>query len=96
MQLAEGLLTVCAVLVQVAKPGTAYGHDPAGQCVAFSGTREDLIRLFHLHRAFLKGEGPVVAVSRDDWNDVRPIERGECPNHMLPAIKGEIGFYVPY
>ena len=64
--------------------------------MAFTGKREDLIRLFHLLRAFLKGEGPAVTVSGDDWEDVRPIDRADCPNHMLPVIKGEISYYVPY
>jgi len=96
MQLAENLLTVCAVMVEVAKPGTAYAHDSRGQCLAFTGTRENLIRLFHLLRAYLKGENPVVTVSRDDWEDVHAIERSDCPNHMLPAIKGEISYYAPY
>lgn len=96
MKLAENLLTVCAVMVQVEKPGTAYGHTSNGQCVAFTGKREDLIELFQRLRANLKGEGPAVAVSAADWTAVRNIDRADCPNHMLPAIKGEISYYVPY
>ena len=96
MKLAEDLLTVCAVLVKVESPGSAYAHDVDGRCVCFTGTRPNLIRLFHLLRGYLKGETPVVTVSPADWEDVHFIERSECPNHMLPVITGEVGYYVPY
>lgn len=92
----EQLLTVCAVLVKLANPGIAYGHTAADRCVAFTGKREDMIALFHALRSYLKGEGPVVAVCPRDWLDVQQIDRSDCPNHMLPAIKGEISYYVPY
>lgn len=96
MELAKDLLTVCAVLAKVENPGNAYAHDAEGRCVAFTGTRTNLIRLFHMLRAYLKGEAPVVTVSAADWENVRFIERRECPNHMLPVITGEVGYYVPY
>lgn len=83
-------------MVQVNQPGTAYGHTEDGTCVSFTGEREDLIQLFHRLRAYLKGEAPAVAVSPHDWQNVRRVERAECPNHMLPVIKGEISYYVPY
>lgn len=96
MKLAEHLATVCAVLVGVENPGTAFGHTWDGQCIAFTGNREDMIELFRRLRANLKGEGPTVTVSPEDWSEVREIDRADCPNHMLPAIKGEISYYVPY
>lgn len=96
MQLAKDLLTVCAVLVKVDSPGDAYAHDSRGRCVAFTGTRPNLIRLFHLLRDYLKGEAPAVTVGATDWENVHYIDRSACPNHMLPAITGEISYYVPY
>lgn len=96
MQLAQQLLTVCAVLVKVESPGTGYAHDSQGNCFSFTGERDNLIAVFHLLRAYLKGEGPVVTVNADDWQHVEQIDRSDCPNHMLPAIKGEISYYVPY
>lgn len=92
----EQSVTVCAVLVNVEKPGWAYGHLPNGRCVRFTGAREDLITLFHRLRAYLKGEGPAVAVRAGDWPQIEKIDRADCPNHMLPAITGEIAYYVPY
>ena len=92
----EHLVAVCAVLVGVGETGTAYGHTEDGACVAFTGDREDMIGLFRHLRGYLKGEGPAVAVSPDEWAQVRRIDPADCPNHMMPPITGEISYYVPY
>ncbi|MFN2528658.1 MAG: hypothetical protein ABR584_08065 [Candidatus Baltobacteraceae bacterium] len=96
MRTTNDLLAICAVAVGVATPGTAYAHDERGQCMAFTGTREAMLGLFRAHRAFLRGGAPVAAVMSADWADVHAIDRSECPNHMMPAITGEINPYTPY
>lgn len=96
MQLRAEMLTVCAVLVAVQSPGNAYGHTIDGKCMTFTGERAPMIGLFHQLRAYLKGEGPPVVIQANDWRDVRAIERSACPNHMLPAVTGEIAYYTPY
>ena len=96
MQLQGEMLTVCAVLVQVQTAGNAYAHTAEGACMTFTGERAAMIALFHRLRAYLKGEAAPLIVDAADWWDVHPIERSVCPNHMLPAITGEISYYTPY
>jgi len=90
-------IVVGMVLVPPGNAGTAWGHTEAGACVAFSGTRDAMLALFHRLRNAGKQTPPEpVTVDGADW-EVAAIERDDCPIHALPEIEeGSRIAFAPY
>jgi hypothetical protein len=78
-------LTVYAVLVPPFQCGVAYGHTTGGECVRFSGDRDEMIALCNEVKAHTQGMRAPVQVHTARWREVAVVQQHDCPAHW-PSV----------
>lgn len=91
-------IEVSLVMVPPSGAGVAYGHDSEGRCVSVRGARHEMLKLYQDLREQGRASKPhKVYVTESMSPEVTPLERNECPTHMLPdAPEGSIVAWAPY
>lgn len=91
-------IEVSLVMVPPSGAGIAYGHDSEGRCVSIRGAHDEMLELFRALREQGRASKPgKVYVGASMTPEITPIERKECPTHMLPEIpEGSVVAWAPY